>query len=78
MPTYDYQCTACAHPFTAMHKISDPVPSCPSCGGSEIQKLLSAPAVHGRSSSAAFTSQHSEAPAYSTGGCGSGLCGHKH
>jgi putative FmdB family regulatory protein len=75
MPTYDYQCKSCAHPFTAMHKISDPAPECPECGG-EVKKLLSAPAVHGSSSS-----RHQEvAPCGipAAQGCGSGMCGHSH
>ena len=76
MPTYDYHCRACSHPFTALHKISDPVPACPACGASDIQKLLSAPAVHGRASPA--FGAPSETPSFQGGGCGSGMCGHKH
>lgn len=68
MPTYDYQCQACQHEFTASHKIADPAPHCPQCGG-EVRKKLSAPAI-GRGAPAA--------PSFSGGGCGSGSCGHKH
>jgi len=75
MPTYDYQCKSCAHPFTAMHKISDPVPACPECGA-EVKKLVAAPAVLGRSSSQA--EPPCAAPAFKGGGCGSGMCGHNH
>lgn len=77
MPTYDYQCKSCAHPFTVMHKISDPAPACPVCGA-EAKKLLSAPAVHGRSSPGNPELPPCAAPAFQGGGCGSGLCGHKH
>jgi putative FmdB family regulatory protein len=73
MPTYDYQCKSCAHSFTAMHKISEAAPNCPSCGG-EVKKLLSAPAVHG--GSRAPEPMACGAPSFQ--GCGSGMCGHKH
>ncbi|MGX2040852.1 FmdB family zinc ribbon protein [Methylocaldum sp. MU1018] len=70
MPTYDYQCKACKHEFTAMHKISEAAPKCPDCGG-EVRKKLSAPAVHGASAGkeAAIGAGH---------GCGMGACGCKH
>ena len=74
MPTYDYQCKACSHPFTVMHKISDPAPVCPECGG-EAKKLLSAPAIHGRGGASA--EPPCGMPSFQ-GGCGSGMCGHKH
>jgi len=74
MPTYDYQCKNCDHPFTALHKMSDPIPGCPDCGSHEVKKLLSAPAIHGKS--VAPSSQ--SVPSPSVGGCGSGMCGHKH
>ncbi|NJD08414.1 MAG: zinc ribbon domain-containing protein [Methylococcaceae bacterium] len=67
MPTYDYQCQSCRHEFTVTHKIADPAPRCPQCGG-EVRKKLSAPAI-GKSAAA---------PSFSGGGCGSGACGHKH
>ncbi len=76
MPTYDYQCKSCAHPYTAMHKISESAPPCPECGSGEVKKLLSAPAVHGSSSS-----RQEMAPCgvpMAAQGCGSGMCGHSH
>jgi putative FmdB family regulatory protein len=74
MPTYDYQCKSCNHPFTAMHKIADPAPGCPECGG-EVKKLLSAPAVHG---SGASRQEMAPCGIPAAGGCGSGMCGHQH
>jgi len=48
MPFYDYRCTACAHQFEVMARISDPAPAaCPSCGHAAPEKCLSAPALHG-------------------------------
>ncbi len=33
MPTYEYECTACAHVFEAFQAMSDaPLSTCPSCG----------------------------------------------
>lgn len=64
MPTYDYQCQACGHDFSAMHKISDAAPQCPECGGA-VRKKVTAPAVLGGGKAA---------PEFSGGGCGSG-CG---
>lgn len=68
MPTYEYQCRSCQHEFTVLHKISDPAPPCPECGG-EAKKKLSAPAVHGGGQKAAPNPAH---------GCGMGGCGCKH
>lgn len=73
MPTYDYHCHTCRKDFTAMHKISEPAPNCPACGG-EVSKKVSAPAVHGGSAG-----HHSSptAPA-AAHGCGAGACGCRH
>ena len=44
MPLYEYQCPKCGR-FELIKKFSDaPVSTCPTCG-SEVQKLLSAPAI---------------------------------
>jgi len=75
MPTYDYQCKSCSHPYTAMHKISESAPPCPECGGRELKKLLSAPAVHG---SAGSLQEMAPCGAPAAQGCGSGMCGHSH
>jgi putative FmdB family regulatory protein len=77
MPTYDYQCKSCDHPYTAMHKISESAPACPECGGADIRKLVAAPAVHGKGGGASHAEPACAAPAFQ-GGCGSGMCGHRH
>ncbi|QSA98740.1 FmdB family zinc ribbon protein [Methylococcus sp. EFPC2] len=69
MPTYDYQCQSCHRDFTAVHKIADPAPYCPSCGG-EARKKLSAPAVQGGG--------RKPEPSFTGHGCGAGGCGCKH
>lgn len=44
MPLYEYQCPQCGR-FELIQKFSDaPVTSCPTCG-SDVEKLLSAPAI---------------------------------
>jgi putative FmdB family regulatory protein len=44
MPLYEYQCGPCGR-FEVIRKFSDPpLDKCPTCG-SEIQKLLSSPAI---------------------------------
>ena len=64
MPTYDYQCQSCKKDFTAMHKISEAAPPCPECGGADVKKKLSAPAVRGSAQKAAQA-----APSCSQTGC---------
>ena len=45
MPLYEYQCRACGHEFEALVRRSDShSPSCPSCKGQDLERLLSAPA----------------------------------
>ena len=45
MPIYEYQCTACRHVFDELVKVDAPAPACPSCGGSDVERLISLPAV---------------------------------
>ena len=44
MPLFDFECRACGHEFEALVRTGD-VPSCPSCGAKDLEKLLSAFAV---------------------------------
>jgi putative FmdB family regulatory protein len=44
MPIYEYRCAACGHDLEALQKISDsPLRKCPSCGKSQLRRLVSAP-----------------------------------
>lgn len=72
MPTYDYRCEHCNHMFAAMHKISEAAPPCPNCGGS-VNKILSAPALHGTGSK-----DTAAASAPAAHGCGAASCGCRH
>lgn len=51
MPIYAYQCQACGQSLEVLRKISDPpLSDCPSCGKSELKKLLTAPSFRLRGS----------------------------
>lgn len=57
MPIFDFVCTTCQHAFEALVRGST-LPACPSCGGTEIEKQLSLPAIktsstHGQAMAAA-------------------------
>jgi putative FmdB family regulatory protein len=44
MPFYEYQCKSCGHALEAMQKVNDsPLKKCPSCGKSQLTRLMSAP-----------------------------------
>ena len=45
MPTYEYQCEACQHRFSAVQTISEherEQPECPECGSARVTQLMSA------------------------------------
>jgi putative FmdB family regulatory protein len=44
MPVYDFKCRACGHEFDALVRLGE-VPSCPSCDGRDLERLVSLPAV---------------------------------
>lgn len=44
MPIFEYACRACGHQFE-MLVLPSTSPSCPSCAGTDLEKLLSTPAV---------------------------------
>ena len=47
MPTYEYECGACAHQFEATQKITeDSLVDCPACGKPDLRRLISATAFH--------------------------------
>lgn len=43
MPIYDYRCMDCNKTFELLVK-SSTVPACPACAGTQLEKLVSAPA----------------------------------
>jgi len=44
MPIYDFKCRSCQHQFDALVRIGQ-TPDCPACGGNDLEKLFSMPAV---------------------------------
>lgn len=51
MPIFEYKCRTCGNQFEALVRKSD-TPSCPSCKGSDLEKLLSLPALKTESTKA--------------------------
>ena len=46
MPLYDFLCRNCKHEFETLVRAQDPnPPACPSCGGADLERLLSSFAV---------------------------------
>jgi putative FmdB family regulatory protein len=45
MPLYEYLCKACSQEFEALVRAQDPAPACPSCKGTELEKLITAAAM---------------------------------
>lgn len=48
MPLYDYTCKNCDRSFELL-VMSSTVPACPTCGGTRLTRLLSAPSAPGTS-----------------------------
>ena len=51
MPIYEYKCRECGNEFEALVRKSD-TPNCPSCKGTELERLLSLPALKTESTKA--------------------------
>jgi putative FmdB family regulatory protein len=45
MPLYDYVCKQCGHEFEVLVRPGSAAPACASCGGSQLERLLSGFAV---------------------------------
>jgi putative FmdB family regulatory protein len=41
MPLYDFRCRGCGHEFETLVRPGDDTPTCPSCKGRDIERLLS-------------------------------------
>ncbi len=70
MPLYDFRCRACGRQFEALVFGNDR-PSCPACGGSDLEKLPSTFAIHGAGSGGGTASSSSGS---ACGGCSGGNC----
>ena len=47
MPLYSYRCTGCDTPFETLVRSSE-IPACPSCGSGQLERLVSLPALEGK------------------------------
>lgn len=45
MPIFEYACKACGNHFEALVRAQDAAPTCPTCQGAELEKLISTPAI---------------------------------
>lgn len=64
MPLYEYRCTLCERPFERYARTFHDQPDCPSCGATDVTRLLSTFAVSSGGASKSAASQ--------SGGCGEG------
>jgi len=51
MPIFSFRCTKCGEEFETLVMGSDK-PACPACSGAELERLVSAPAVGGKTEAA--------------------------
>ncbi len=52
MPIFEYACKKCGKEFETLVRPGSGAPSCPACQGTELEKLLSIPAVKSESTHA--------------------------
>ena len=45
MPIWDYTCRACGQQFERLILASSPTPACTACGSTDLERMVSAPAV---------------------------------
>jgi putative FmdB family regulatory protein len=45
MPIFEYSCKGCGREFEALVLATTPAPSCPACQGTDLEKLISRPAI---------------------------------
>ncbi|WP_164100445.1 FmdB family zinc ribbon protein [Candidatus Laterigemmans baculatus] len=75
MPLYEYHCDQCDATVEVLQRRADEVPQCPSCEGTQLERLLSvpaAPAVRDGASALPIRSSGEScgAPRCCGGGCG--------
>jgi putative FmdB family regulatory protein len=50
MPIFEFRCSGCGSEFEHLALGSSPAPRCPSCGGADLEKLISLSAVRSEQS----------------------------
>jgi putative FmdB family regulatory protein len=77
MPIYEYRCEPCRHTFETLIRSNGDTAHCPQCGGIELVKQFSVPAmVHSGKASSALPICETGAKNFGCGGghCASGMC----
>ncbi len=74
MPLYEYACADCRQEFELLVR-GDEKPTCASCGGEKLSKLLSVAAAHSGTGAAADPSCGPPGGMCGMGGCGLPECG---
>ncbi len=52
MPIFEYSCKSCGTGFEALVRPNTPAPACPSCQATDLEKLISRPAIKSESTHA--------------------------
>lgn len=52
MPIFDYECQKCGERFEELVRRPQDKVRCPKCGSEEVERKISAPAIHGSSGTA--------------------------
>ena len=74
MPIYEYACSKCNEEFELLVRGSEQ-PTCPSCGGHKLDRLLSIPAAHTRTGSQSLpVCQANSGPPCGPDFCRTGQC----
>ena len=70
MPIYEFHCENCGNRFETLVRNQEEHISCDQCGGSELKKLISVPAIgSGSPDTPCGSAPCSPAPACGSGGC---------
>jgi putative FmdB family regulatory protein len=73
MPIYEFVCTDCGHEFEKIQSFSDSSsPVCPQCAGLNVQRRMSAPAIHFKGSGWYITDSKNSSKQSANGKSGEG------
>ncbi len=74
MPIYEYLCEPCAERFEELVRASDPAVACPSCGSTQVERLLSSFAGIGGTAATRVPAAASAGPPVRRHGGGCSCC----
>ena len=76
MPIYEYRCASCAERFEQLVRSADAAVACPTCGGADVDRLLSTFSRVGSSAAAPRVDYSRLGQHRRAGGCCGGGCRH--